>query len=48
MKTRKAVATLLLAVFSFSEVALPLTFQGGKTVIAIVDFQNTSQNDRLD
>lgn len=48
MKTRKAVATLLLAVFSFYQVALPLTFQEGKNVIAIVDFQNTSQNTRLD
>jgi len=48
MKTRKAVATLLLAVFSLNEVALPFTFQEGKTVIAIVDFRNTSQNARLD
>ena len=48
MKTRKAVATLLLAVFSFNQVAMPFTFQEGKTIIAIVDFQNTSQNARLD
>lgn len=48
MKARKAVATLLLAVFSFYEVALPLTWQRDKTIIAIVDFKNTSQNARLD
>ncbi len=47
MKTRKAVATLLLVVFSFYEVVLPLTWQRDKTIIAIVDFKNTSQNTRL-
>ncbi len=48
MKARKAVATLLLVVFSFYEVVLPLTWQRDKTIIAIVDFKNTSQNTRLD
>ncbi len=48
MKARKAVATLLLAVFSFYEVVLPFAGQHrDKTVIAIVDFKNTSQNARL-
>ena len=47
MKARKAVATLLLVVFSFYEVVLPLTWQRDKTIIAIVDFKNTSQNTRL-
>ena len=48
MKARKAVATLLLAVFSFYEVVLPFAGQQrDKTVIAIVDFKNTSQNARL-
>lgn len=48
MKTRKAAATLLLAIFSFYEIALPLTFQERKIVIAIVDFQNTSADNALD
>lgn len=48
MKTRKAVATLLLAIFSFYEIALPFTFQVEKIVIAIVDFQNTSADNALD
>ena len=48
MKTRKAVATLLLVVFSFYEVVLPFAWQqGDKTIIAVVDFKNTSQNTRL-
>lgn len=48
MKTRKAVATFLIAVFSFYEVALPFAWQQrDKTIIAIVDFKNTSQNARL-
>ncbi len=48
MKARKAVATLLLVVFSLYEVALPFSWQQrDKNVIAIVDFKNTSQNSRL-
>lgn len=48
MKSSKAVATLLLAIFTFYEIALPFTFQVEKTIIAIVDFQNTSADDALD
>ncbi|MFB0515189.1 MAG: CsgG/HfaB family protein [Candidatus Neomarinimicrobiota bacterium] len=48
MKARKVVATLLLTVFSFYEIALPFTFLQEKIVIAIVDFQNTSADDTLD
>lgn len=48
MKSSKAAATLLLAIFSFYEIALPFTFQVEKTIIAIVDFQNTSADNSLD
>ena len=49
MKTRKAIATLLIALLTLHQVVLPLPWpQQDRTVIAIVDFENTSENDRLD
>lgn len=48
MTMRKLVSFVLIVIFFVYELAFPLVFQEDKIVIAIVDFRNTGQNEKLD